>query len=328
MPGALSLEPGSSSAFPLIVRKGDTLARIAERVYGRVELEQVLVAANSLDAAGGVPIIAGMRLEVPAVSHRRVMPGESWSSLALELLGDSERSDVLAMSNDAMPWLPPTEGQEIVVPYNLTYVARAGDSTLTIAYRFLGERDKAWQLDRYNHLKGKPLRRGDVVLVPLTNLPLTPEGKELAAGSFSLVRSEGGGRARDAQRRAEAELPALAGDVREGRFVEAVSRANRILGYGELTRAQTATIYKLLTECYVALDAIGLAETACRSWRAADPAAELDPIELSPKILRACTQATESTTALPPPPASTPAAAEPAASATASAPASRPRKGK
>ena len=35
----------------------------------------------------------------------------------------------------------------------------------------------------------------------------------------------------------------------------------------------------------------GLAETACTAWREADPTAVLDPIELSPKILRACTSA-------------------------------------
>ena len=59
-----------------------------------------------------------------------------------------------------MPWLTPSDGQEILVPYNLRYVAQPNDSTLTIAYRFLGERDKAWMLDRYNRLHGKPPRRG------------------------------------------------------------------------------------------------------------------------------------------------------------------------
>jgi hypothetical protein len=47
-------------------------------------------------------------------------------------------------------------------------------------------------------------------------------------------------------------------------------------------------VHRHLTEAYVALDATGLAETSCGAWREADPATELDPIELSPKILRAC----------------------------------------
>jgi hypothetical protein len=286
---ALALAASADAhAFPHVVKKGETLARIAERTYGKVEMEQILVAANGLDAGGGIPIVAGMRLEVPAVSHRRVSAGETWASLAAELLGDPDRGDVLAMANGAMPWIPPADGQEILVPYNLRVIAGQHDSLLTIAYRYLGERDKAWTLDRYNHLRSEPIRRGDVVLVPLTDLPLTAEGRAEAANAGALVRAEGAGTAREAQRRAEAELPLLSGDVRAGRYVDAAARGNRMLGYGELARPQIAAIQRQLTEAYVALDAAGLAETACAGWREADPAAVLDPIELSPKILRAC----------------------------------------
>jgi len=279
----------SAVAFPHLVRRGETLAQIAERIYGRVEMEQLLVAANGLDAGGGVPVMAGMRLEVPAVGHYRASAGETWAGLAEELLGDPERSDVLSLANGSMPWLAPADGQELVVPYNLRYVAGQNDSTLTIAYRFLGERDKAWTLDRYNHLKGDPIHRGDVVLVPLSELPLTPEGKAEAANAGALVRAEGAGKAREAQRHVEGELPQLASDVRSGRYVDAVVRANRLLGTGELSKPQLATIQRHLVEAYVALDATGLAETACKAWREADPGAALDPIELSPKILKACT---------------------------------------
>jgi phage tail protein X len=280
-----------AAAFPHVVKKGETLASIAERTYGRVQFEQILVAANGLDAGGGVPIVTGMRLEVPAVGYHRVAAGETWAQLAEQLLGDTRRSDVLAIANGSMPWLPPADGQELLVPFNLRYVAAGNDTLLTIAYRFLGERDKAWMLDGYNHRKGDPVRRGEVVLVPLTELPLTPDGRAEAASAGALVRAEAEGKAREAQRRAEAELPLLAADGRAGRWVEAVSRGNRMLGYGELARPEVAAIQRALTEAYTALDAEGLAETACTAWRAADPASELDPMELSPKILRACVSA-------------------------------------
>jgi hypothetical protein len=277
-----------AGAFPHVVEKGETLAQIAERLYGKVEMEQLLVAANGLDAGGGIPIVPGMRLEVPALGHHRAVAGETWAGLAAELLGDERRSDVLAVANASMPWLAPADGQELVVPYNLRVVVGAGDSLLTIAYRYLGQRDKAWMLDRYNHLRGEALRRGDVVLVPLSDLPLTAAGKTEAASAGALVRAEGAGKAREAQRRVDAELPGLAADVRSGRWTEAIARANRMLGYGELTKPELALIHRALTECYAALDAAGLAETACIAWREADPGAVLDPIELSPKILRAC----------------------------------------
>jgi hypothetical protein len=299
-----------ASAFPHIVKKGETLAQIAERTYGRVEMEQLLVAANGLDAGGGVPIVAGMRIEVPALGHRRVVEGEGWEALALELLGDERRGEVLAMANGSMPWLTPSDGQEIIVPYNLRVVATTSDSLLTIAYRYLGDRDQAWMLDRYNHRRGESVRRGDIVLVPLRDLPLTADGKLEAAGAGALVRTEGAGRAREAQRRVQAELPQLAADARTGRWVDAIARGNRMLGYGDLSRPEVATIQRVLVEAYVALDAAGLAETACSDWRTADPGAALDPVELSPKILRACVAAAGQ-----PAPAAAPSAAATAAGA-------------
>lgn len=287
----LLVPAAKARAFPHVVKPGETLAQIAERTYGRVEMEQILVAANGLDAGSGIPIVPGMRLEVPAVGYRRALAGDTWAGLASALLGDPNRSDAFALANASMPWLAPADGQELIVPYNLRVVAGASDSLLTIAYRYLGERDKAWMLDRYNHKKEQPIRRGEVVLVPLSDLPLTAEGRAEAALAGATVRAEGTGQTREAQRKADAELPTLAADVRGGRYVEAIARGNRMLGYGELARPQIAAVNRLLTEAYAAMDAVGLAETACGAWRSADPQAPLDPVELSPKLLRACTAA-------------------------------------
>ena len=243
-----------------------------------------------------------MRLEIPAVGHHRVTAGETWSSLATEHLGAPDRGDVLAISNDAMPWIAPAIGQEIKIPYNLRHVAGSNDNTLAIAYRYMGDRDQAWMLDKYNHLGGKAIRRGEVILVPLWDLPLTEAGKSEAAQAGAVTRSEGGGRGREAQKKAEAEIVLLLGDLRRGRYVEAVSRGNKVLGFGELHRPQLAAVQRYLTEAYVALDATGLAEAACAAWRDADPAAAIDPVELSPKIIRVCTAARTPAPEPPPPP--------------------------
>jgi len=61
-----------------------------------------------------------------------------------------------------------------------------------------------------------------------------------AAQAGAVTRSEGGGRSREAQKRAETELPLLLGDVRHGRYTDAVARGNKVLGFGDLTRAQVA----------------------------------------------------------------------------------------
>ncbi len=288
--GAALLASTHATAFTHTVQKNETLAQIAERTYGRIQYEKILVAANALDAQGGSPIVAGQRLEIPALDHYRINAGDTWQALAKQLLGDPDRNVVLAQANDTMPWIPPAEGAEIIVPYNLRYIATQADTIVTITQKFTGEKEKAWIYDQYNHLKGQPLRRGDVVLVPLTNLPLTEAGKSEAAAADATTRSQSAGLAREAQRKVEAEMPLLLGDVRGGRYVDAVTRGGKLLALGELTKPQLALIQRQLTEAYAALEAPGLAAAACAAWRDNDPKVKLDPVMLSPKIMAACSK--------------------------------------
>src|SRR5688572_26048952 len=97
---AAMLGAPAARAFPLVVQPGDTLAGIAQRVYGRVEYEGLLVSANGLEPHGGIAITPGMRLEVPALAYRRVAPGDTWVGLATALLGSAARAPVLAFAND------------------------------------------------------------------------------------------------------------------------------------------------------------------------------------------------------------------------------------
>jgi LysM domain len=289
---AFALFAARARAFIHVVQKTETLAQIAERTYGRIQYEKILVAANALDAQGGTSIVAGQRLEIPAVGHYRVTAGETWASMAKQLLGDGDvaRATVFAQANDTMPWIPPSDGAEIIVPYNLRYIITQADTIVTIAQRFMGEKEKAWLLDQYNHLKGQPLRRGDVVLVPLVNLPLTEAGKTEAAAAEAAVRSQAAGATREIQRKVDSEFPVLLSDVRGGRYVDAVTRGVRMLALGDLTKHQLAIIHRQLTEAYVALDALGLAASSCAAWRANDPKARLNSTFLSPKILAACSR--------------------------------------
>jgi hypothetical protein len=278
----------NASAFTHIVETGDTLASVAERYYGRIQFEHVLVTANLLDVEGGTSIARGMRLEVPALGHRTIARGDTWESLAAELLGEARRSDVLSLSNNSKPWLLPEEGAEITIPYNLRVIVRPGDTLVGIAMKFMGDMNKAWILDRYNRLEGRGLDPGTVLLVPLTDLPLTDAGRKAAMRDAGSVCSEAAGAVLRTQRRVGQEIPLLIADVRAGRYVDAVARGSRFIATGALTEPQLAVVHRQLLEAYVALDATGLAQAACDEWKKRDPRAKLDPNELSPKILRAC----------------------------------------
>ena len=285
-----------AAAFEHRVSQGEALAQIAIKMYGSPRFEVALVGANALDAQGGSVIVPGQRLEVPAPSHHKVASNqETWAELARIYLGDAKRADVLARANGAVAWVPSSAGQEIEIPAVVAHIASESDTMPALAQRYLGDANKAWELDNYNGRKGdQKLARGHVVLVPLLDLSLTEEGKRAARAAADRTLTEGGGQAYEAQRRGAADIPALLADVRAGRYVDAVAKGNRLLGMGDLTKPQLASIHRALVEAYVALEATGLAAGACAAWRTnastGRPHAEpkLDPQTTSPKVRAAC----------------------------------------
>jgi hypothetical protein len=282
-----------ASAFQHIVKPAETLAQIAERVYGDARRETVLVGANALDVQGGTIISPGMRLEVPAPGHHTVLQGETWADLALSWLGtnDMARTELLAHTNKGVPWVPPVEGQEIEIPAVLTYIAGEAETVNTIAQRFWAAGNRGWELNTYNRRDGVLVRRGEVVLVPMPGLRLTEVGRAEARAAAERDGASGG-MALEQQRRADAELPQLLADVRYGRYADAVARGNRLLGSGAMTHPQLAVVHRALLEAYVAIDARPSAVAACAAWRSNEPNPVLDPVRVSPKIRAACEVAT------------------------------------
>lgn len=276
-------------AFAHIVKPGEGLAQIAERVYGDSKLEMVLVGANALDVQGGSLIAPGMHLEIPAPGHHTVTQGETWAELAISWIGtaDIARTELLAHTNKGVPWVPPVEGQEIEIPALITYIAGDGETVNSIAQRFWGNAFRGWELNTYNRRDGVSVRRGEVVLVPMPGLRLTEAGKAEARAAAERDGASGG-MAFEQQRRADAELPQLLAELRYGRYVEAVGRGNRLVAAGALTHPQLAIVHRALLEAYVALDARAAAGAACAAWKSHEPYPALDPVRVSPKIRAAC----------------------------------------
>jgi LysM repeat protein len=276
-------------AFTHIVKAGETLAQIADRLYGDAKLEVILVGANALDVQGGTIIVPGMRLEVPAPGHHTVMQGETWADLSVAWLGNSEeaRTELMARVNKKVPWIPPVEGQEIEMPAVVTYIAGDSETINGISARFWGDFYRGWELNRYNHRDGVPVRRGEIILVPMPGVRLTEAGRTEARAAAERDGASGG-MALERQRQADAELPQLLADVRYGRYAEAIARGNRLVGGAALTHPQLANVHRALLEAYVAIDARASAAAACAAWRSNEPNAVLDPVRVSPKIREAC----------------------------------------
>ncbi len=277
-------------AFIHVVQPGDTLASIAETFYGKIQHERLLVSANGLDVQGGIRIVPGMRLEVPALAYLRVSQGQTWKGLAQELLGGEHRAHLLAEANDSKAWLPPPIDAEIIVPYNLRFVTTGNETIVGLAYRFLGDRKKAWALDQYNGREGRRLTRGEVVLIPIVDIALTDKGRRAAEAARAMENLQFGGSARAAQAAVARDMDRLERDTSLGHYVQAVQRGTAFLERGKLMKKQRARIHRLLLEAYVALEARGLAKQSCAEWMEEDPKASLDPVMMSPKLIEACQQ--------------------------------------
>lgn len=286
--GLLATFSRPASAFPHVVRSGETLASLASFYYGRVQHERVLSTANALDGTKTKGLSPGMILEIPAVGYRQVHEGETWKSLADEELGSEHRYILLAQVNGHKPWIDPELGQLIAVPYNLAWLSTGEESLATLAYRFLGSTKYAYRLVQYNQLGEDGPKRGEVLLLPLSELSLTDEGRAAAERAAAQITEQSRGDHFENQRKSRDEAKALADDVRQGRYVAAVTRGTRLLSEGRLSQPGRSTVHLLLLEAYVALDERGLARTACESFRALSPDVELDPLMTSPKILRVC----------------------------------------
>lgn len=261
---------------------------MAERFYGRIQMERVLATANALGEVQGPAITPGMLIEIPSLTFRRVEQGETWESLAALLLGDEKRSILLAQVNGHKPWIQPELGQLIRIPYNLTWRATGEESLATLAYRFLGSTKHAYRIVQYNQLGEDGPKRGQVLLLPLSDLTLTEEGSRAARRAAERLTEQAQGSAFESQAEADQVLLDLALDVQGGRYVSAVARGAALLESDSLSRGQEAKIHRMLLEAYVALDIPGRARTACSQYRDLDPETALDPVMTSPKILAAC----------------------------------------
>ncbi len=285
---ALLFVASNALCFPHVIQKGETLASLADRFYGRVQMERILVTANSLDQGGLKGVSPGMIIDIPAITYRQVLVGETWKSLATELLGEEYRYVLLAEVNGQKPWIEPELGQIIKVPYNLAWLATGEESLSTLAYRFLGSTKHAFRLVQYNDLDDGKLVRGKILLLPLSDLTLTPDGRAAAERAAAQVLEQSHGDYFESQRESREEAKLVFSDVRAGRYVSAVARGQALLAAGKLSDPSRADLSLLLLEAYVALDATGLARTACESFRTLAPETELDPLTTSPKILRVC----------------------------------------
>jgi hypothetical protein len=269
-------------AYVHIVRAGETLASIAQVYYGDARRGDVLGEENGLTDQPG--LLEGMRLTIPAVRYHHVARGDTWKSIAERHYGDPNRALVLLKANEASAHAAPAEDAELLIPYPLRYVAHTHDTLATIAARYLRGRDDGRMLRAFNGGRAK-ISRGQLLLVPLFDLVLSPQG--LARVNSAESGEPGAEQRSGVQAQVSRDIPLLDEYVRAGRFLEAASLGNQLLGRGELTGNQELSIQRQLATAYVALDREDLAVGAFARALSKQPDLELDSVRTSPRVLAA-----------------------------------------
>ncbi len=279
-------------AFVHVVRDGETLASIAQRYYGDPRRESVLVAENGLETQGGVSIVVGLRLLVPAVAYHRVQAGETWASIAERYYGAPTRAFVIQEANESVEGAQPAEGAELLIPYPLRHVADQRATVQRVAASYGDSADAVRTIRRFNELRSTRLTRGQVILVPVRDLVMSEEGLRVVQAAMPAAAPPAeGGDVRQLQERISAELPGLQEAVRRGQYTEAIAMGNRLLGMGELTGNQIVTIQRSLAVAFVAVGRRDLAVLAYREALARQPDLELDSRRTSPTVLAAFDEA-------------------------------------
>ncbi len=283
---ALSLS-APARAFPYIVQQGDTLARIADRVYGDTHMESVIAGANVLDRSGGIALSPGMRIEVPADLNVRAEKGDTWAALAARWLGQESHANELAAANQGVPWIPPEAGQNVRVFAVLTHVAGPREFVSGVAKHYGMDPKTSWKLALYNKHDGDELEPGERITVPLAHVSLTAAGRAmLAEASEAGLRAAG---VESAGRPTVAESMELLRRLRMGEWAGAVelgARFTRVVGpRGQRARALG---YRVLLEAYAATGEAKRARAACTGLKQ-NVQVDLNETWWSPGLRALCT---------------------------------------
>jgi hypothetical protein len=163
-------------------------------------------------------------------------------------------------------------------------VVRQGESLVSISEFYYADRAEIRLIRGFNGVKGR-LTRGQILLIPLFDLVLSPEGRARLETSTGQPYELGGTRA--VQGHIDGQIPSLREHVRQGRYAEAVAVGNQLIGTGQLTGNQELSIQRELAAAYVALNREDLARAAFERALARQPDLELDSVRTSPRVLSA-----------------------------------------
>lgn len=269
-------------AWTHMARAGETLEQLSVRYYGTPSKAIVIRAANGFVHPDNGRLTDGEPVEIPEIIYVRVGESDTWQTLANAFLSSPARAPFLAELNGYAAERMPAAGTVIQIPFHLRHIFAADESLKTIVNLYYNNKVSIDWLVRYNSPSKKKYGRGEVIIVPLTDIQFTDE-EQARVDAFRANRHT----RLDVKRQEEARevIASLKVDYETGKYVEMVAKASRLIGYGRLTVPQEIGIHNYLAYAYVALDEKDMARESFKRALALQPDMELSPITSSPKIL-------------------------------------------
>ncbi len=281
------------------VQGGDTAESVAADYYGNRSLAIIVLEANGLER--GAKLKAGQRLRIPSAYRYRVKRGETLEALAQRCCDDKRRAPIVAQLAGLKPGDKLREGQELIMPFQISHRADAPESLSSVARTFYGDAGRARLLSEYNFRSSPLVAKGEKIAVPIVHVKIRavylqpgpapappPVAADLPPAQAPVVSPAS---EREAQRR-EVELAARVGGLlveaeksyRDGAYAEVAANLDKLLSEEDPSESQLAEIFRLKAFAYVALGMDDLAERAFREVLARKPTLVLDEAAVSPKI--------------------------------------------
>lgn len=296
------------------VRAGDTLAALALRFYGDTERADLLARVNGIADIRNLRV--GQRLRVPLSISYRVRPGDTASEIAERHLGGASRHGVLLEINRLPARAALAVGDEIEIPALIEHRLAGGETLGEIAKRYCGDAGRAGWIADLNGIErpdsvgrgtrlqvpvvgALPARRGSASAPAKTAEARAPEPKPAAKPAPKPAKEKPAETRAVEKKPAETRAPS-AQDPAVKRAVQLYTRGEyrragdllqAALDSGALEGAEKTRALRHRAYCAVATGDRAAARRAFLALRRHDPGWKPDPVEDSPKIRQAFSEA-------------------------------------
>jgi len=258
------------------IQKGETLAKIARAYYGDPAKALVLMAFNSIrDSRNLVP---GQRIVIPEIKLHRVRTGDTLAFIAKKYLNDAEKYQGLAHLNHIEDPKSLSPGTTIIIPVEIGYTVKKGDSLSSIAEKYYGDVHAYTLIALHNDIRDPTnLEPGTYLTLPISDLRIVKrETRSEPSTQPPRVPPPNKG------------MPYLESGVQryfEGEYREAVTDLQQAVSLGFGNKEDLSKALRFLAYAYVALNERERAKDSFRKALEVDPELDLDPVYVSPKIM-------------------------------------------